>query len=125
MNRKNDILIRKEGVLMKKPKVKALAIKVGEFPDYVLLDNQLETFQKFVGGYIEVLPWGEALIVCNEEGKLQNLPMNRPLFYNGEIVDVICGDFLIVSGDDEGDFDDLPEELVEKFAEEFFFPVLM
>ena len=109
---------------VKKSKLKVLAVKAGEFPESVLMDNKLEVFQKFVGGYIEVLPWHDALIVCNDEGKLQNLPMNRPLVHENEILDVICGDFFVVSDDEEGNFDDLPENQLEKFAREFWFPIL-
>ena len=40
-------------------------------------EPDLETAQKFVGGYVEgiTFPNGDYLIV-NEEGKLQNLPLN-------------------------------------------------
>ena len=40
-------------------------------------DFTLEELQSFVGGYIEVLPLGEThLMVINEEGKLNGLPIN-------------------------------------------------
>ena len=40
-------------------------------------EPDLETAQKFVGGYVEGIPFpnGDYLIV-NEEGKLRNLPLN-------------------------------------------------
>ena len=42
-----------------------------------LLENTLEAFQKFVGGHIEVVSVCQDLvIVCNEEGRLLNLPYN-------------------------------------------------
>lgn len=54
----------------------------GDGADYVYskeIKGELEEMQKIVGGYIEVVPAtpdGEILIVCNEEGMLQNLPLN-------------------------------------------------
>ena len=41
-------------------------------------DTSLENLQKMVGGYIEIVntPDRKNLFVCNEEGKLQGLPIN-------------------------------------------------
>lgn len=39
-------------------------------------DFSLEELQSFVGGFIEILPIGDKLLVCNEEGKLLRLPLN-------------------------------------------------
>lgn len=47
------------------------------------LANELKAFQDIVGGYIEVvhLPH-EILLVCNEDGKLLELPPNIPIAGN-------------------------------------------
>ena len=37
----------------------------------------LEELQKFVGGYIEAVPYANPVAYCNEEGRLNNLPLNR------------------------------------------------
>jgi hypothetical protein len=37
----------------------------------------LSFMQETVGGYIEIVPLGKKLLVCNEEGKLKNLPLNE------------------------------------------------
>ena len=66
--------------------------RVTEIPD------KLEVMQAIVGGYIqEVAPFTEpVVIVCNEEGKLQGLPYNRPLLdRNGLPYDIVCGTFFI------------------------------
>ena len=66
--------------------------RVAEIPD------KLEVMQAIVGGYIqEVAPFTEpVVIVCNEEGKLQDLPYNRPLLdRNGLPYDIVCGTFFI------------------------------
>ena len=43
-------------------------------------DFQLEELSAIVGGYIECLNFTDgSLLVCNEEGKLMNLPYNEEL----------------------------------------------
>ena len=57
--------------------------------------------------------------VCNEDGKLDGLPLNRALRdSDGDIYDIVAGNFFIV-GLGESDFTDLPRELAERFAEQF------
>lgn len=42
-----------------------------------LFDNTLESFQKAVGGYIETYYLAPGVtVICNEEGKLRELPYN-------------------------------------------------
>ena len=57
--------------------------------------------------------------VCNEDGKLDGLPLNRALRdSDGDIYDIVAGNFFIV-GLGQNDFTDLPHELAEQFAEQF------
>lgn len=68
------------------------------------ISDQLETMQAIVGGYIEaVTPFTDpAAIICNEEGKLQGLPYNRPLVdRNGLPYDILCGTFFIAGVEGE------------------------
>ena len=49
-----------------------------------LFDNDLKAFQKAVGGYIETVTLAtDLVIICNEEGRLKELPYNRlaSMFY--------------------------------------------
>lgn len=92
------------------------------------ISKGLSSLQHEVGGFIEVIyPFDDPVgIVCNENGKLDGLPLNRSLRdENGEIYDIIAGDFLIVGLGNE-DFTDLSDELTEKYLglfskPEFFF----
>ena len=60
--------------------------------------------------------------VCNEEGKLMGLPLNRALFDDdGHIYDIVSGNFLIV-GLGEENFTDLSPDLMEKYGEQFKYP---
>ena len=72
-----------------------------------------------ISNYALRLLCGEPHKVCNEDGKLDGLPLNRALRdSDGDIYDIVAGNFFIV-GLGESDFTDLPHELAERFAEQF------
>ena len=59
--------------------IKVIIKRPGEAAFEARIANELETLQKWVGGYIETyaLTYNPAVIViCNEEGKLLGLPYN-------------------------------------------------
>ena len=81
------------------------------------IDASLESMQRIVGGDIEaVYPFDDPVaIVCNEEGKLLSLPMNRALTdESGVPYDIVCGTFFVVGIGDE-DFTSLTEQQIEKY----------
>lgn len=91
--------------------LKVIIKKVGEEPYVDTIENTLEAKQKIVGGYIEVVDYKDACLICNEEGKIMNLDPNVVFDY-----DYIAGDFLIVGDDYEnGDFKSLTEEQIKEF----------
>lgn len=58
-------------------------------------DYKYEELKEFVGGYIEIVPINDhEIMVVNEEGKLNNLPVNyiASLLYK---YDAICGNVLV------------------------------
>lgn len=58
-------------------KIKVLIKDPGKKPRSVYISNTLENLQKTVGGYIETVTLASDLvIICNEEGRLKNLPYN-------------------------------------------------
>lgn len=87
-----------------------------------MIENDLRVYQETVGGYIETLPVGEdAVMVLNENGKLDGLPVNFWIEWGstgisfhaeprGYISDAICGTIIIVGAGEE-DFEDLDIEL--------------
>lgn len=83
--------------------------------------HSLESMQKVVGGDIQALyPYNDPVaLVCNDNGKLEELPLNRTLKDgNGKIYDIVVGTFFIV-GLGEYDFTDLSPELMEKYRKLF------
>ena len=72
-----------------------------------------------ISNYALQILCGEPHKICNEDGKLDGLPLNRALRdSDGDIYDIVAGNFFIV-GLGESDFTDLPHELAEQFAERF------
>lgn len=101
-----------------------LVIAPGEVPQAKEIATGLESLQSEVGGYIEaVYPFEESVaIVCNEEGKLTGLPLNRALRdETGEVYDILADTFLIV-GLGEEDFTSLSAEQIKQFSEKFQYP---
>jgi hypothetical protein len=70
----------------------------------------LEAMQSIVGGSIESVPFvHDVYIICNEEGKLLDLP---PMLDMGH--DVIHGDFFFMKVDGEGEHVDLTDKEISK-----------
>ena len=81
------------------------------------IENTLKALQRAVGGYIEAVSISDGIsLVCNEEGKLDNLPGNRRI---GN--DIIAGAFVIV-GNGEEDFRSLTHEETNRYLKEFAQP---
>lgn len=98
-----------------------LVVKPGRAPYVKEIDSGLKSLQSEVGGWIEAIyPFEEEVaLICNEEGKLCGLPLNRALMdEDGEIYDIIAGTFLVV-GLGEEDFCSLSDEYIKKFSERF------
>lgn len=74
---------------MKKPepkKVTVLVVPVGKPPETREIEPTLEAMQALVGGFIQMVPYIEGVdLVCNEEGKLNGMPANRPIFGGADI----------------------------------------
>lgn len=105
-------------------KIKVLMVEPEKAPREAEIENSLESLQGVVGGYIEaVYPFDDPVaIVCNEEGKLIGLPLNRALYgENGSMHDIVAGTF-IVCGLSEENFDSLPPEMMNKYRDHFQSP---
>lgn len=101
-----------------------LVVAPGEKPKVETIDCGLESLQQQVGGYIEaVYPFEEPVgLVCNEEGKINGMQLNRALRDDdNSIYDIVSGTFLVV-GLGEEDFCSLTPEQIEKYSEHFAEP---
>ena len=103
---------------MKEEKIKVLALLPMELPKEIDLDNILEAMQKFVGGLIECITLSDTgsavTLVCNDEGKLLGLPLNRPLW---DGADVLAGPGFLAGCDNEGNLTSLPQSAMDFYKE--------
>lgn len=109
-------------------KMKVVALYPGERAKIEEIDSSLEGMQKFVGGDIEAsYPFDEEVcIVCNEEGKIMGLPLNRAIYAevsenSREMIDIIAGPAFICDCSGEN-FASLSEEQLKHYEEMFKLP---
>ncbi len=105
-------------------KLDALLVKPGMYPQQVQIDSGLAALQQAVEGDIEAAYYFEepVAVIVNEEGKLNGSELNRAIYdQDGNIVDIIAGNFLVV-GLGEENFCSLSPELMQKFEEKFHQP---
>lgn len=105
-------------------KIKVVLIEPGKVARAVEIDASLENMQKIVGGYIEAYyPFEELVcIVCNEEGKINGMPLNRAIYgEDKEMLDIIAGPAFICDCRGE-DFGSLSDEQTARFIKQFKHP---
>ena len=98
-----------------------------EQPPYVKsIGDDFRSLQAAVGGSIEAIyPFDDPVaIICNEEGKLLGLSLNRALRdEDHHVYDVVAGPFL-VAGLGAEDFCSLDDKQIDKYSEHFKTPEL-
>ena len=100
--------------------MKVVICEPGQYARIAEIEPTLKAEQEIVGGLIDcVYPWPNDMVglVCNDEGKLNGLPLNRAL----EDYDVIAGTFFIcgISGEN---FCSLTEEQTARYLQKFHDP---
>lgn len=99
--------------------MRVLLIEPGKTARPAEIGGNLHDLQKAVGGIIQILfPWEDPVaLVCNDEGKLLGLPLNRAL----EDYDIIAGTFFICGVQGE-DLVSLTEQQMQKYRNQFYYP---
>ena len=104
-------------------KMRVILCKPGELARVIEMEDSLKAMQEMVGGLIEeYMPWeDEVAIVCNDEGKMNGLPLNRGIKdEEGRLQDIIAGNFFICYAPIESEkFLSMPPELEEKYLKKF------
>lgn len=98
---------------LKEPYVKQIA------PGYKSMQAEVD------GTFQAIYPYDDPVaLVCNDEGKLAGMDLNRGLRdETGSLYDIVAGTFLVVGLGDE-DFASLTAELIQKYTEQFRMPEL-
>lgn len=103
------------------PAIKVIVINPNEEPSAKTIEQDLDTLQGLVGGYVQTIPFGtQATALINEDGKAEGLPRNQLAttllhamsgLFPG---DYIVGTMVIVGKSDGDYFTDVPPEVVER-----------
>ena len=100
----------------KQKEIKVLMVKPGEQPYITVIRNDLHAMQAAVGGLIEASKLrGNAVLISNEEGKINDLPGNRRMD-NG---DIIAGNFFIAGDNGRGGYTDLTDKQAAEYQSRF------
>lgn len=106
--------------------MKILMVEPGREPRTAEINGTLREMQDMVGGLIQaVYPFAEPVaLICNDEGKLLGLPLNRALrLENGQVYDVIAGTFFLCGAPPDSDrFAGLTEDQLSRYAQRFQHP---
>lgn len=100
-----------------------LLLEPGKRPRSAVITGTLQSMQQVVDGPIQaVYPFAEPVaLICNEEGKLRNLPWNRALRDEaGQIYDIVAGTcFLCAAPPGEDSFAGLTDAQLDAFSRRF------
>ena len=113
--------------------LRVILCEPGETAEVVEIEDELESMQDLVGGLIEPYDpfysetdprYENVILVCNEEGKLMQLPLNRAIVdEDGRVMDVIRGPFFLFFAPVESErFLSIPPDLEEEFLRKFELP---
>ena len=92
-------------------KIRILKIEPQKLPYEKEINNDLKGIQDEVEGLFECIYLDEnCILVCNEEGKLNGMELNRRV---GN--DIIAGPFFIVGDSRDGEFISLKDEQIEEY----------
>lgn len=107
--------------------MKILIVEPEREPRTSEINGTLREMQDVVGGLIQaVYPFEEPVaLICNDEGKLLGLPLNRALQLpeTGEIYDVIAGTFFLCGAAPDSDrFAGLTDDQLSRYGQRFRAP---
>ena len=106
--------------------MRILIVEPKRRPEVREIDGSLKSMQEVVGRLIQALyPFDEPVaLLCNDEGKLMNLPANRGLRdESGQIYDIVVGTFFLCGAPKDSDrFTSLTTEQIERYRERFRTP---
>ena len=109
--------------------MKVIVVEPRKKPVVQDIDPGLEAMQKIVGGSIEaVYPFEDPVaLICNEEGKLLGLPMNRALRDDdGAVYDIISGTFFLCAAPPDSDrFESLSDQQMKMYMDRFAMPEMI
>ena len=110
-------------------KIKVLVLNDLELKEKEI-DNSLKALQNEVGGYIEIPSFSRKLsennidMIINEEGKVNRLQPQLAIYQDNKIIDVICGNIIFASANEDGKTIGLTDEQIEVVKEVLKYDVI-
>ena len=105
--------------------MQVLVIEPERRPKVRDIDGSLKSMQEIVGGLIQPIYLDDSVaLICNDEGKLMNLPANRGLRDKArQIYDIVFGTFFLCGTPADSDhFTSLTPEQIEQYQKLFYTP---
>ena len=106
--------------------MQVLVVEPERRPEVREINDSLSAMQEIVGGLIQpIYLFDEPVaLVCNDEGKLLDLPANRGLRNkDGQIYDIVCGTFFLCGAPPDSDHLTSPTpEQIQRYQERFYAP---
>ena len=105
--------------------MRVLVVEPEQRPEVREIADSLKEMQGIVGGLIQPIYLDDSVVlICNDEGKLMNLPANRGLRdENGQMYGIIFGTFFLCGAPADSDhFTSLTPEQIERYRERFYTP---
>ena len=107
--------------------MRVLVVEPERRPELKEIDGSLKSMQEIVGGLIQpiyLFDDDSVVLVCNDEGKVMNLPLNRGLRdEDGQIYDIVSGTFFVCGAPGDSDhFATLTPEQIKQYEERFHTP---
>ena len=103
--------------------INVIYVEPGKEARKIEMKDELTEMQNLVGGMIEEhMPFeDEVAIICNDEGKMRGMPLNRGIEdEDGKLMDIIAGPFFIAYAPVESEkYLSMPKDLEEKYTEKF------
>ena len=110
-------------------KIKVLVLNDLELKEKEI-DNSLKALQNEDGGYIEIHCFSRKLsennidMIINEEGKVNRLQPQLAIYQDNKIVDVICGNIIFASANEDGETIGLTDEQIDVVKEVLKYDVI-
>jgi len=104
-------------------KITVVMVEPGKIARIEEIETDLKSLQVAVGGDIELMyPFeDDVCLICNEEGKITGQHLNRAIYADGEMIDIIAGTFFLCDANNP-EFGSLSEDLQKKYLEMFRLP---
>ncbi|RKI68160.1 DUF3846 domain-containing protein [bacterium 1xD42-67] len=105
--------------------MRVLVVEPESRPEVREINDSLKEMQGIVGGLIQPIYLDDSVaLVCNDEGRLMNLPANRGLRNkDGQMYDIVFGTFFLCGAPADSDhFTSLTTEQIEQYRKMFYTP---